>query len=59
MSENLVLRHPGGREETEVPVGHLIDECEMERHYARLAGKRWVSAEAIDELRDIAAGART
>jgi hypothetical protein len=55
--EHLVLRHPGGREATEVPVAHLPNDLRMAEHYDRLATKRWVSLEAIDELRAIAAGA--
>lgn len=54
----LILRHPRGRDQSEVPVAHLIDDDLMFEHYERLAGKDWVSRAAIDELRQIAAGAR-
>lgn len=55
----LVLRHPSGKEETEVPLAHLASTAAMEEHYARLAAKEWVTSDAVDELADIAAGART
>lgn len=55
----LVLRHPNGRETTEVPVPHLAQDDRMAEHYARLGDKEWVSRAAIRELRDIAAGVRT
>lgn len=56
---NLILVHPNGLDETSVPVSHLPDAESMEEHYRRLADKRWVAPAAIDELREIAAGART
>lgn len=53
----LILRGPKN-EETEVPIAHLADDYELSRHLRRLADKRWVDPGAIDELREIAAGAR-
>lgn len=55
---HLHLRHPEGVEETEIPVAHLTSDWHMEDHYARLRTKTWVTTAAIDELREIAAGAR-
>lgn len=55
---HLVLRHPDGRNQDEIPVIHLPDARIMEEHYARLSTKDWVSAAAIRELREIAAGAK-
>lgn len=54
----LVLLHPDGRNDTDVPIPHLIDDDLMAGHYMRLADKRWVAPAAIDELREIAEGAR-
>lgn len=54
--DNLVLVGVMPGEETDVPAAHLIDEAEMERHYRRLADKRWVDPRAIEELREIADG---
>lgn len=56
---NLVILHPNGLTETDIPVRHLTDAASMEEHYRELAGKRWVAPAAIDELREIADGART
>lgn len=53
--QHLVLRHPRGYDRTEIPVTHLAHPAQMQEHYDRLATKRWVSLEAIDELREIAA----
>lgn len=55
---HLVLRHPNGRETTDIPFPHLTDEALMAEHIARLREKRWVSAGAIDELVEIAKGGR-
>jgi hypothetical protein len=53
----LVMRHPRGLTEVEVPIAHLPNAAHMEDHYERLAAKDWVTDEAVDELREIAAGA--
>lgn len=44
-------------EETDVPVPHLANEVEFERHIQRLREKRWVDRKAIDELIEIRNGA--
>lgn len=54
-----MIRHPRGEEETEVPIAHLPDAAAMADHYVRLAGKTWITDDAIEELAQIAAGART
>lgn len=54
----LILRDRSSRAETEVPVRHLTDERELQQHVARLTSKAWVQRAAIDELLEIAAGAR-
>jgi len=54
----LVLRHPRGFDYTEVPIAHLVDERMFEEHLARLRARDWVREPAIDELLEIAAGAR-
>jgi hypothetical protein len=53
----LVLRHPGGRTETSIPVAHLIRDDMMDEHVLRLGDKDWVPRGAISELLEIAAGA--
>jgi hypothetical protein len=55
----IVLRKPGGVEETDVPVAHLIDDALVEEHRRRLSAKTWVSPEALAEFDEIVAGART
>lgn len=50
----LILKHPDGRNETEVPVSHLVQDDRMAEHYLRLGDKDWVSRAAIGELRAIA-----
>ena len=52
------LRHPNGKEETEVPVAHLTDAVLMDGHVRRLEGKDWVSRGAVAELLEMADGAR-
>ena len=54
----IVIRRPGGVEETDVPVAHLIDETLVEEHRRRLAGKTWVTPEALAEFEEIVDGAR-
>lgn len=55
----LVLPHPDGKNFSEVPVSHLADDAMLWEHLARLGGKTWVPYGALEELREIAEGART
>lgn len=55
----LVLPHPDGENFAEVPIAHLADDDMLWGHLARLGGKAWVPYDALEELREIAAGART
>lgn len=52
----LVLRHPQGHDWTEVPIAHLADEEEFQRHLSRLMDKHWISTGQIDELISIRHG---
>lgn len=55
---HIVLRHPRGMDETDVPIAHLSDPERVKEHYDRLAQKDWVAQEALAEFVQIAAGAR-
>lgn len=57
--DRLVLPHPDGYDYTEVPAAHLVDEAEFERHLTRLRDKHWIDEDAIQELIEIAQGARS
>lgn len=54
----LVLPHPDGESFTEVPVAHLANNDALWEHIARLGGQSWVPYGAVEELCEIAAGAR-
>lgn len=59
IDDHIALRHPGGKEETTVPVAHLADAARVAEHRARLESKSWVTPAALSEFDAICDGART
>ena len=55
-ADALVVVHPNGRDQTEVPLRHLHDAAEFARHVERLRGKRWISHAVLEELLEIQRG---